>query len=133
MTEYELIEVSLASLEGLGYAGMNIVAVVFAYVVAAHFVGKKLSRAAAVCLSIVYSLWLIGPSIGFIRHLELTITTATEYLRLFPNGYAAEQPGNFVTSLILVYGPYFMGWIGSLIFMHLYIRKSNGHTANSDT
>ncbi len=133
MSEFELIEIAAVANEGVRGAGMNFVTIVFAYVVASHLAGSRLSRAATVSISIIYSLWLIGPIISLFGHLDLYYKTANEYLRLFPEGYAGSAPMAFEVILLFAIGPSALGWIGSLIYMHIYIRKDFGGTENKDT
>lgn len=126
MNKFELIEAWALATEGLGAAGMNIVTVVFAYVLAAHFVGRSLSRRVVVSVSIVYSLWLIGPFVGFISYLKLANAVSIDYSTMFPDGEAIPSPQNLPIAIVLAAGPYILGWIGSLIYMHLFVRKKQG-------
>lgn len=125
MTEFELIEVSVLVVEGFSNAGMNFVTVVFAYIAAAHFAGEKLSKTAAVSISIIYSLWLLGPLSVFLGYTELGNQTAAEYERLYPDGYAKSEQSNQIATMSLIFAPYILGWVGSLVYMHGYVRKGN--------
>lgn len=131
MTEFELIEVWALATEGLGAAGMNIVTVVFAYVIAAHLAGGKFNRLVAVSISVVYSMWLVGPFIGFISYLNLSHAAAIDYMTMFPDGTAIPDPQNLPVAVVLAAGPYVLGWIGSLMYMHWYIRGNKRLNANS--
>jgi len=132
MSEFELIEAWGIATAGLGNAGMNIITVVFAYVFAAHLAGKNLSRAAVISVSTIYSLWLVGPFVGFMNYLNLSNSTTIKYFTLYPDGSSLPAPGNYAIMMVLSAGPYALGWIGSLIFMHAYIRNNISSAPSTD-
>ncbi len=132
MTEFEFIQVGEIALNGFASSAMNIVTVIFAYVVAAHFVGKSLSRSAAISISIVYSLWLIVPFGGVYGNLDLGAKNAIEFLSVFPDSYAVNPLGPSAIIFAIAFIPLFLGWIGSLIYMHRIIRKNIKNDSSND-
>ena len=133
MTEFEFIQVGEIALNGFASSAMNIVTVIFAYVVAAHFVGKSLSRSAAISISIVYSLWLIVPFGGVYGNLDLGAKNAIEFLSVFPDSYAVNPLEPLAIIFAIAFIPLFLGWIGSLIYMHRIIRKNIENDSSNDT
>ncbi len=133
MTEFEFIQVGEIALNGFASSAMNIVTVIFAYVVAAHFVGKSLSRSAAISVSIVYSLWLIVPFGGVYGNLDLGAKNAIEFLRVYPDSYAVNPLESSAIIFAFAIIPLFLGWIGSLIYMHRIIRKYIEDDSSNDS
>jgi len=131
MTEFEFIQVGEIAINGLGSAAMNIVTVIFAYVIAAHFVGKSLSRSAAISISIVYSLWLLLPFGGVYGNVDLLAKNAIEFQSVFPDSYAVTPVGSIVYVMAII--PLFLGWIGSLFYMHRIIRKNIEDDSSNDS
>ena len=133
MTEFEFIQVGEIAINGFGSSAMNIVTVIFAYVIAAHFVGKSLSRSAAISISIVYSLWLLLPIGGVYGNLDLLAKNAIEFQSVFPDSYAVTPVGSIGIVYAMAITPLFLGWIGSLIYMHRIIRKNIEDDSSNDS
>ena len=133
MTEFEFIQVGEIALNGFASSAMNIVTVIFAYVIAAHFVGKSLSRSAAISISIVYSLWLIPPFGGVYGNLDLGAKNAIEFLSVYPDSYAVNPLESSAIIFAFAIIPLFLGWIGSLIYMHRIIRKNIEDDSSNDS
>ena len=64
MTEAELIELLFAASALLSGYAVDFTSMVFAYVVAGHFVGRKLTRVQFVALTLVYSAFAAGIAMG---------------------------------------------------------------------
>ena len=128
MTEFEFIQASQLAFESLREGAMNVITVVFAYVVAAYFAGRKLTRTASVLVSVVYSLWLIGPFWGVISSVAGMLATADAFYLAFPDSFASFPPSKARYSLYLLATiPMLLGWVGSLVYMHGYIRSKDDH------
>lgn len=134
MSEYELLDLILGAGDSMVSTGLALLTVLFAYVVAAFAAGARLSRTAAISISVLYSLWYMGPLLAFISSLDFLLRTAEEYRSMFPEGYAVvSDPPNRLLRLTTSAGPYILGWLGSLVYMHLYVRKGVGSVVGSDT
>lgn len=135
MSEIDFVEINLMGLEGLNSSGMSFVTVVFAYVVAAYVAGEKLPRLPAILLSIIYTLFLIGPLMGVFINLAAIAVNTTEYQNAFPEG-ARNQAGslaNSATAYVVGVVPLITGWLASLLFMHAYIRNDAAKNRDRDT
>ena len=133
MTEYELVELSMAGLANLGAAAMYFVTIVFAYLVAAYAVGAKLSKWTAWCFSALYSAALIFPyqgiQVGFYRYNR----SVEEYLLHYPDGmaFAGATGAISATTYYLSVAPLALAWLASLVYMHAHVRRlagKRGHT-----
>ena len=114
MSEFEFVEASYLNSSYLATAAMNFVAVFLAYVVAAHFAGKLMSRVVAVSVSIIYSLFLLAPSSTVISASARTLVIRAQYQLQFPDGVLV--PAVELTQLqvsVFIIGPLVMGWLGS--------------------
>ena len=61
MTEYEIIDALISIRADVAQHSMNFITVLFAYIVAAYFVGSKLSRFQVSMITILYVLWTPAP------------------------------------------------------------------------
>jgi hypothetical protein len=106
---------------------MNVTAIVFAYVLTAYFAGSQLPRIWAIGISLCYTLFVTPVFIGCITGIGVTISLVNAYISNFPGGtlidnYALiRQSPDLVASLVLI--PIVAGWLGSILYMHMYIRK----------
>ena len=122
MSEFELIESITNASTVAGASAMNVVAVLFAYVLAAHFVGKQLPRSIAVFMSLLYSLFLIVPTSVMISAGVRVARLIARYRDEFPDVdlYPITPSVGMVLAMAVV--PLVLGWVGSLYFMHGYVR-----------
>jgi len=126
LSESELIELLVLSQSETAQNVMNLTAIVFAYVLTAYFVGAQLSRGWAIGVSFCYTLFIVPIFVGCSMGVQLTSALSTSYVADFPNGSAldiylvyVEAP---VLSQILILAPIGVGWLGSLFYLHLYVR-----------
>jgi hypothetical protein len=133
MTEIDFVEIQLMAILGIDAVAINFLTVVFAYVVAAYVAGQKLSRITAILLSTVYTLWLVGPLLGMVTFLDTAVINVTEYQILFPSGGRLPRGLGSTVGYVLTLGPLITGWIGSLLFMHVYIRNKTRGNSNGGT
>jgi hypothetical protein len=126
MTEYEYLELAFDYTESIASSALNIATVFFAYVVAAYFVGEKLPKALACFLTVTYSLFLLGPFIGIYSRIYLIHQIAAQYRIAYPDGaFFRNTAGHFV-SLSIAFVPPLIAWCGSIVYMHLHVRRSTG-------
>lgn len=64
MTEYEIIDAISSLRSEAGQHVMNFVSVMFGFIIAAYFVGAKLSRFQASVITILYVIWTPGPMLA---------------------------------------------------------------------
>lgn len=122
MSEFEFIEAFYLALNALVDASMSTVAVTFAYIVAAYVAGKQLSQVAAIGMTTIYSLFLMAPLGGMLGACTQIQKTVDQYYASYPEGWAFEPisvVGLYLVSLL----PVVLGWMGSLAFLHLYVRR----------
>lgn len=123
MSEFEFIESYHLALDLVLDASMNGVAVTFAYILASYIAGKSLSKTAAVGMTTLYSLFLLGPLGGMLGGCTRIISTLERYLDTYPDGWAFERvPG--VDLYLVVLLPVVLAWFASLIYLHLYVRRN---------
>jgi len=125
MTEFEAFEVIMMSTDMGATASMNFVALVFAYLVAAFVAGKSLPKGIAVGTSAIYTIFLIPPLNGVIGNFT-RVYEGDRYMRLtFPETWVIQpEPLSMEILISLFTFPMLAGWLGSLYFMHFYIRRS---------
>jgi len=123
MSEFEYIEAAQLAMNWLIDGSINTVGVTFAYIVAAHLAGVGLSKLAAVGLSVLYSLFIIGPVSGMLGGARNHVFTVMHYHEAFPDGWAFGDTPDFLYLIAITIGPLFLAWLGSLSYLHLYVRK----------
>jgi len=127
VSESEIIELILLSVGETAQTVMNLTAVVFAYVLTAYFVGSQLPRVWAIGISLCYTLFLTPMIVGCITSVSVATSLVSAYLSNFPGGVVADDYAVYgkspllILSLVLI--PVAVGWLGSLLYMHNYIRK----------
>jgi predicted PurR-regulated permease PerM len=124
MSELEFYEAAGVAAGLLSDATMNAITAIFAYLIASHFVGEKLPRGMAVCLSVVYTLWLIGPLSGVYGNIVSWSQISAEYLKHYPEGILLPGEANVVLSAIVAISPLILGWLSSLYYLHFHVRNT---------
>jgi hypothetical protein len=124
LTEFEILKLADIYLTRMAVASMDITTVFFAYVVCAFLAGSKLSRFLAVGVSVMYSLFLMGPTAVLFTSSRYLAATYQQYNTLFPHGaFPAWTDSSWViTTLPMV--PVILAWTSSLIYMHANVRKT---------
>ncbi len=122
MNEFEFFEALNIVANRAQDSALAFITVFFAYVVTAHFVGRGLTRTAAVFVSTIYSAFLIAPLLGLLNSLQLTFSVQDQYVTLFPHGWMVPETDVRLFLVLISVLPLLGGWIGSLLYMHLYIR-----------
>ena len=124
MTEFEYIEVIQANQEFLRSAAMDFATVFFAYAITAHLVGKSLTKPIAILISVIYSLFLLGPFSGILGPMNTEIDFLYEAKERFPDSvFFASQVGNMVIFAAITFVPTISAWVASLFYMHGYVRR----------
>lgn len=126
MTEFEYIEAYRNTLELIGTAKMHFVTMLLAYVLTAYFAGKTLNRAIAVSVSVLYTCFVGGP-LATVYGLQFSLDNLLEDVnRAFPNSaFFENHAASGTLGIALGFAPAVLGWLGSLIYMHAYIRGRN--------
>jgi hypothetical protein len=124
MSEFEMFEALMMSIELAVVASMNFLAIVIAFLVASYVVGKELPRSIAVGMTICYTLFLLPPFSGTYRNLTRVYEIGEILLVTYPDTVLSTrgdlQSATFLVALFLV--PMFAGWLGSIYFLHGHIR-----------
>ena len=124
MTEFDYIEVVQANLEFIRSAAMDFTTVFFAYAITAHLVGKSLTKPIAMLISVIYTLFLLGPFTGILGTMNTQLDFLYEAKRLFPESvFFASQVGSTFIVLAVVFVPLAAAWVASLFYMHGYLRR----------
>jgi hypothetical protein len=125
MTEFEIYEAFMSTLEMSVLASMNFVAIVFAYLVAAYVAGQSLSRNVAIGLSIIFTVFLVPPFMGTLSNLRRAFDAGAYLTSHFPDSWAAQGSVLSFEVYVVLFGvPMIAGWLGSLYYMHRYVRGS---------
>jgi hypothetical protein len=121
VSESEYLEIMIMAKDSMGFHAMNYIGVMFAYVVAAYLVGKKLSHFQFVALTFLYALFTPFPCFAAYESMTLYQEVSMEYYAK----YRADE----AVSVNLLNGGYalillFAGtWLVSVAFM-LQARRS---------
>jgi hypothetical protein len=104
---------------------MNFVAIVFAYLVAAYVAGKSLPCNIAIGLSFIFAVFFVPPFMGTLDNLRRAFDAGACLTSQFPDSWAAQSSVlPFVLYAVLFGVPMIAGWLGSLYYMHVYVRGS---------
>src|SRR5262245_41647152 len=126
MTEYEYLDLANTADGAIAAGAMNFVTMFFAYVVAAHFVGRRLPSGIALLLSASDSLFLLGPLAQIVRNAQLMVLLTHQHAITNPDGLLSRVPAFGSSELLVVcLVPPLLGWVGSIIYMHWYIRRTD--------
>lgn len=123
MTEYEVID-ALSSLRSEGAEHvMNFVAVMFSYVFVAYVVGKKLTTAQALVVTVMYTIFVPGPILAIYE----TMSIAQDIHQIYGEGVsvATSVTGWLLTAPIAVPFTLVFAWIVSLVFMVQMRKQTN--------
>lgn len=105
-------------------ASMNFVAIVFAYLVAAFATGERLPRPVAIGVSIIYSIFLVPHFSGCLGAIDRAFSAGAHLSTSFPGSWATAGPPLPMEVQFAFFGiPMLLGWIGSLYYMHFYLRS----------
>ncbi len=122
MTEFEYIDATAMALDLARSAGMDFIAVFFAYVVVSYLVGAKIPTFVAGAITVTYTLFAIGPIVAMRFSVTAAFDLAREALVTFPESVfftsfpLDANPGLFLTAQCL-------GWLLSVLYLHLYQRR----------
>ena len=125
MSEFEYFEAFVMSMELGALASMNFLAIFAMYLIAAYVAGRKLPRSVAVSTSVIYTMFIVPPFGGtvgnFSRAKDVIVQSRADYPEsvLFP---VPEHPFEAFLALFVI--PMLLGWLGSLYFMHGYVRST---------
>ena len=126
MTEAEVIELIHLSEASTAQNVMNLTAIVFAYLLTAYFVGGKLPKSWATGISFCYTIFVIPVFIGCVTSHRVTVTLTSFYESTFPDGVLVHNYEAYTqvpaAAAILILLPVIIGWLGSLLYMHKYVR-----------
>jgi hypothetical protein len=124
MTEFETVEAATIYLElGVG-ASMNFVTILFAYLIAAHLVGSTLPKLIAAGISLIYTMFQIIHFGGMIGNMQRAAAGGEFLAREYPNSWAViADVLSLETALVLIGLPMLLSWLGSIYYMHFYVRR----------
>jgi hypothetical protein len=126
MGEFEIFEALMMSMELSVLASMNFLAIAAAYLIAAYVAGKKLPRVVAVGTSLIYTMFLVPPFNGMIGNLRRVHALGSHLETEFPDSLLITSGTVPFEATVLLFGlPMIVGWLGSIYFMHAYIRGVN--------
>ena len=123
MSEYELLEAISTAGDKLSGGSMNFVAIFFAYLVAAHFVGGRLKKIEAVFLSLIYSLYQFSPASASVGGAIRMVKLSERYNSEFPASDLVNFP-SIPLMVTLTLAPLILGWLVSLYYMHGVVRRA---------
>jgi len=115
MTEYEVIDAMVSLRSETAQHSMNLVYVIFSYIVVAYLVGRKLSRLQVAIITIIYAIWSIGPIMA-------AYDSATAVQQMYFNNQQilsieiGASPLSSYVPIIVGAGMSF-AWIMSILFM----------------
>lgn len=131
LTEFEYFQAVMIVAEGLSMSFIALTTIFFAYVALSHFAGKDLPRNVAISISALYSVM----SIQMIFNWWMVLTTQFEICFLYAEYYpgtvlapacSIEPPASGIPLLRIVSTvPIVICWIGSIWYMHRYIRRND--------
>ena len=133
MNEFEYYQVFNMARSGVPNAAMDFIYLVFAYIIASYLAGKELPRFIAVAASTVYTIALIGPLFGVLIGISQAIQISSEYQLAFPEGGLLQGRVDSWFAYVIAVSPLIVGWLASILFLHIFIRGSKPKNEDSDT
>ena len=124
MSEFEYYEAVMMSVELSALASMNFLAIVAMYLIATYVAGRKLPRSIAVGTSLIYTMFVIPPFVGTVGNMNRAHDLGVEAQAIFPESVLFQGSAiSFEAYFVLFSVPMFIGWMGSIYFMHSYTRN----------
>ena len=125
MEESEVVELIYINMDAVGVNVMNIAAIVFAYLVCAYLVGKELTRNLAIGISFCFTIFIAPVLVGCFSRFSHIFSLAHYYKDNYPDGPLAQDFDVFLDGSVFAAAmlPVVIPWIGSLLYMHRYVRK----------
>ena len=123
MTEFENMEAIFMSAELGVAASMNFVAILFAYLVAANFVGRELPRLVRVGTSVIYTLFQMIHFNGMVGNMIRADKGSAFMSEHYPDSWATIDGSLPLEGVLFLMGlPMILGWLGSIYYMHFFIK-----------
>ncbi len=111
MSPVEFIEMIFMASSVVGEHSMNLVAILFAYIVAGHFAGPQLTRTQFVVLTILYSAMAFGIAQYAVRSETELTQLYQEFIRAHPDEasrfspfYPLSRPSGLLQPLLFCFG-----------------------------
>lgn len=122
----ELTEVEFGELYALMGDSMHMqflvfTSILFAYLVAGHFVGATLTRKVAVSMTTIYCLFMIAPLLQYVVEFFRINSLSKAYLEQYPEGFII--PESHPLGLLITFIPMLLAWIGSFYYVHFQVRS----------
>ena len=123
MTHYEFLDYSLGVGTNVSANAMSFVTVLFAYIVCAYLVGRKITALQSVGLTLVYSIFSLLTILGIFSNIAEFYQVVLQY--------PEYSSGHDSVRLYLYGGPgsLFVAWLLSVIYMIGENRKPNNSEA----
>ncbi len=121
MSEYEfIILISLLRQEAAGFQ-WQFFSIWSAYMLVVYFVGRKFPNVYVYILTLLYTVFVIVPTMGFLLAMENQYSLIELYLAAYPDSAIVNtEPLNTPLLILLVNS---LGWAISIVFM-FHIRKA---------
>jgi len=121
MTEFENMEAIFMSAELGVVASMNFVAILFAYLVAAHFASRDLPKLVKVGTSVIYTLFQMIHFNGMIGNMIRADKGSAYMSEHYPENWANIDGSLPLEGVLFLMGlPMVLGWLGSIYYMHFF-------------
>tara|TARA_R110002111_G_scaffold209492_1_gene273428 strand:- start:98 stop:505 length:408 start_codon:yes stop_codon:yes gene_type:complete len=135
MSPAEYLELRQLGLDGVASHAMNAVSILFAYLLAMYFAGKRLTTFQLVSVTVIYSIFLVFPVLATTGGLLSLVAINTEFLREYSGLAATHRAPEAVATLnvirIVMLGVFFFAYVLSILFM-LSVRRDK-HDVPYDT
>ena len=124
MSEFEFAQIFQFWVEGAYASYTLMISILFAYLVAGHFVAKQLPKAVAVGMTTVYCLVIAGTLLSHLGSSMMQQLTSVKYSHQYPEGWAVPG-GEFDLTAPLLFGilPAFISIVVSIFYVHFVVRK----------
>ena len=130
MSEFELFEALMISVELSVLASMNFLAIMITYIVAAYVAGKELPTSIVIGTSIIYTMFLLPALSGVFGNLRRAYEIGSVLTTNFPDSPLALGANiSFEAVITFTCIPLVAGWLGSLYYMHSHVRGNHGQDA----
>ena len=124
MSEFEFAQTFQFWIE-TGYASYTLmISILFAYLLAGHFVAKQLPKAVAVGMTAVYCLVIAGALLSHLGSQALMDFISVKYSQQYPDGWVV--PGRefaLIASLLFGILPAAISIIVGIFYVHFIVRK----------
>ncbi len=124
MTEFEFGELFAFASQDAFSQFVSISTMLFAYLLAAHFVFRTLTRPLAAGATVIFVMFYGTTLTGYLGAFLRLAEISTRYYAAYPNGWVVPRMTDANITVLVTAIPVLLALIGSIYYAHFHVRKT---------